>query len=57
LWDCVHGSTADQEEIPAYRRSLINVLCELELLQHRLDCLERSDAMDVPESGDSGEPK
>jgi hypothetical protein len=57
LWDCVHGSATDQEEIPAYRQSLINVLCELELLQHRITCLERSDAMDAPESDDSGESK
>lgn len=51
VWDAV--LTADGEEATVYRQSLLNVLCELELLQHRIACLERTD-MDAPdESGES----
>lgn len=37
LWDTVLGVRPDKHnEVPAEREALLNVLCELELLQHRL---------------------
>lgn len=36
LWDSVDDRQNQFGEVPAHRQALLNVLCELELLQHRL---------------------
>lgn len=36
LWDSTHHAPDVHGEIPVERQALLNVLCELELLQHRL---------------------
>jgi len=37
LWDALAESRDDQETITVDRQALLNTLCELELLRHRLD--------------------
>jgi hypothetical protein len=39
LWDSVHGRPNDDCEVLADRQALMNVLCELELVRHRLNML------------------
>lgn len=36
LWDCAVETPNGDGEVPANRRALLNVLCELELIRHRL---------------------
>lgn len=36
LWDATVGTPDEDGAVPALRDALLNVLCELELLQHRL---------------------
>lgn len=37
LWDVLTESRDDQEEVTVDRQALLNVLCEIDLLRHRLD--------------------
>lgn len=55
LWLYVHEAKGDPEEIEVPRQQLINVLSELELLQHRLASIELGTAMDEANANDSGE--
>lgn len=58
LWTCIHetkGSPECIDDVP--RQSLMNVLSELELLQHRLAAIELGKAMDRANAIDSGESK
>lgn len=57
LWTYIHETKGDPEEIEVPRKSLINVLSELELLQHRLASIELGKAMDQANANDSGESK
>lgn len=57
LWLYIHEAKGDPEEIEVPRQQLMNVLCELELLQHRLAAIELGKAMDQANANDSGESK
>lgn len=36
LWDCAAATPDEDDEVPANRQAIVNVLCELELIRHRL---------------------
>lgn len=57
LWLYIHETKGEPEEIEVPRQQLINVLSELELLQHRLASIELGKAMDKANANDSGESK
>jgi hypothetical protein len=43
LWDCATAVPDEHGEVTADRQALLNVLCELELIRHRLDMHEQKD--------------
>jgi hypothetical protein len=56
LWLCIQetkGSPESIDDVPT--KALMNVLSELELLQHRLAAIELGKAMDQANANDSGE--
>jgi hypothetical protein len=43
LWDCITAAPDEGGEVSADRQSVLNVLCELELIRHRLEMRDQKD--------------